>query len=621
MSEISVETTNIIYFSVQKTIKNDFGITISYQKGISKTNIQALDPNAPLIIHILDLEQLFKNKDEMKNFAKALNVHQNEGWNVSFSEDDELVITSSAQKLESDFSIHFNTYYEFTKEFKDNDSFSIKILYDIPYSERSPKEREIRSITAYEMPCIESISVINSKGIETSSIIKGEKANIQWKTNISNHSQGSVILYDENKTELKTNEFIIDKDRIFTLVVTRHEKKDFRKIPIKAVYIDKLELLDFNGNATEAIIKGETAQICWSLVNTDPYKAFLLNERASIVAHTSPYKKIIEKDESYTLQLEQDGVGTFQTLQVFCTLWEKKPKYINTPFQLDNLSYNKIIFISEGSEKDGYYLYIHPYLYYSPNLVDWKILPNANEPFYKQTYYNSTLSIIDDQKSIVTCHIDDLYITIRSYNLETNQWEKVLSSQKGYFKGCEDEELLFCHLMKYKCHSRIYDSLFVVHEHSIYVRDIFYNKNYDFIKCYIKLPEDAGNPTIISIDTIIDYEQNKNYLAILCDDNRVYVYEADIFFKHCNFICKTARFFLPQKNVNLTKADFIYVITDNYQFMLDGHNITKNWFAPRNPSMKYWGTMFVGQKDKKTFSAIVNEDDKTALWTYNTTQE
>lgn len=627
MGEISAEITNTIYFSTQNPIKNDFGITISYKKGISKANIQALDPNAPLIIYILGLEQLFKNNDEMINFAKALNVHQDESWNVSFSEDNELVITSSAQKLESDFSIHFNTYYEFTKEFKDNDSFLIKILFDLPDSERSPKEWETHSITAYEMPCIESISVINSKGIETSSIIKGEKASIQWKTNINNHSQGSVILYDENKAELKTNEFIIDKDRIFTLVVTKHEKKDFRKIPIKAVYIDKLELQDFNGNATEAIIKGEMAQICWSLVNAEPYAANLFNERAIIVAHTSPYKKIIERNESYTLQLEQDGVGTSQTLQVFCTLWEKQPKYINTPFQLDNLSYNKIIFISEGSEKDGYYLYIHPYLYYSPNLVDWKILTKTNEPFYRQTYYNSTLSIIDDKKSIVTCHIDDLYVAIRNYDLDTNQWEEVLTRKKKDFKGCDDEELLFCHLMKYKCQTTgmygdIYDSLFVVHEHSIYVRDIHY-QGYDIIKCCAKLPEDAGDPTIISIDTIFDDEKNKNYLAILCDDNRVYVYESDKFFRRCNFICKTAKFFMYQKNVYLTKADSIYIITENFQFMLDGNNIIENWFAPRsNPSMKkYRGAMFVGQKDERKFSAIIKEVDQTTLWTYNPTQE
>lgn len=627
MGKFSADITNKIYFSTQKLIKNDFIFSISYRSGKKYNNIQNTESSIPLIIYILGLDQLFKNKDEMLNFAKALNVHMDEGWNVSISDDKDLVITTSSQKLESDFSICFNTLYEFTKDFKDNDSIFVKVRFDAPSSGCQKDEWNEYSITAYEMPCIKSIAVLNSKGIETSSIIKGENANIQWKTNVESSSQGSVVLYDENKKEVKANEVTIDKDCTFTLVVTKHEKVESQEIPIKAVYIDKLELQDFNGNATEAIIKGEMAQICWSLVNAEPYAANLFNERAIIVAHTSPYKKIIERNESYTLQLEQDGVGTSQTLQVFCTLWEKQPKYINTPFQLDNLSYNKIIFISEGSEKDGYYLYIHPYLYYSPNLVDWKILTNTNEPFYRQTYYNSTLSIIDDKKSIVTCHIDDLYVAIRNYDLDTNQWEEVLTRKKKDFKGCDDEELLFCHLMKYKCQTTgmygdIYDSLFVVHEHSIYVRDIHY-QGYDIIKCCAKLPEDAGNPTIISIDTIFDDEKNKNYLAILCDDNRVYVYESDKFFRRCNFICKTAKFFMYQKNVYLTKADSIYIITENFQFMLDGNNIIENWFAPRsNPSMKkYRGAMFVGQKDERKFSAIIKEVDQTTLWTYNPTQE
>ena len=159
--------------------------------------------------------------------------------------------------------------------------------------------------------------------------------------------------------------------------------------------------------------------------------------------------------------------------------------------------------------------------------MEWKQFPNANEPFHHQMYYNSTLSIIDKQQSIVTCHIDDFDIIIRSYDLHTNQWETDLYRPKIDFIGCKDEKLLFCHLMKYKCQlDDIYDSLFVVHEHSIYVRDIY--EGYD-IRCCIKLPEDAGSkPTIISIDTVADYQHYKNYLAILCDDCYVYVYE--IFF-------------------------------------------------------------------------------------------
>lgn len=627
MGEISAEITNTIYFSTTKPIENDFGFSINYKKDKSQKSIQVAEPNTQLIIYILGLEQLFKHKDEMIEFANALNIHKDEGWAVSFSDDEELVVSCSAQKLENDFSIHFSTLYKFTKEFKDNDSFLVKAYCDTPYSDCKKNKLIEYSITAYEMPCIKSVTVLNSKGIETSSIIMREKANIQWKTNVESPTQGSVVLYDENKKELEKNEVTIDKDRIFTLVVTKHQKVESQDIPIKAVYIDKLELRDFNDNVTAAIYKGDFAKICWSLVNGEFAKTTLIDERGVEVAHLSPYAKIIEKDESYTLHVEKDGVETSRTLHVFCTLWNQKPKYLNIPFQLENLSYNKIIRISEKSKNDGYYLYIHPYLYYSTDLLEWKILPNANEPFDRQTYYNSTLSIIDNQQSIVTCHIDDLYITIRSYNLDTNQWEELLFCEKIILRGCKDEKLLFCHLMKYKCHKTgmygdIYDSLFIVHEHSIYVRDICEGYFSSDIKCYIELPEDAGRkPTIISIDTIVDYEQDKNYLAILCDDACVYVYEADLFFKHCNFKCKT-KLSVPQKKVYLVKTDFVYIITDHFQFTLDGNDIVENWFAPRkNPFVKKWGPMFVGQKSERMFSVMIKADNFFILWTYNSTQE
>lgn len=612
MGEISAEITNTIYFSTTKPIENDFGFSINYKKDKSQKSIQVAEPNTQLIIYILGLEQLFKHKDEMIEFAKALNIHKDEGWAVSFSDDEELVVSCSAQKLENDFSIHFSTLYKFTKEFKDNDSFLVKAYCDTPYSDCKKNKLTEYSITAYEMPCIKSVTVLNSKGIETSSIIMWEKANIQWETNVESPTQGSVVLYDENKKELKKNEVTIDKDRIFTLVVTKHQKVESQDIPIKAVYIDKLEVQDLNGNVTKAVYEGDVAKICWSVVNGELARTILVDDRGE-VAISSPYTTIIERDVFYKLHVEQDGVAIYQVLKVFCTLWEKKPKYLNIPFHLENLSYNKIIRISEDSENDGYYLYIHPYLYYSTDLLEWKQFPNANEPFHHQMYYNSTLSIIDKQQSIVTCHIDDFDIIIRSYDLHTNQWETDLYRPKIDFIGCKDEKLLFCHLMKYKCQSDdIYDSLFVVHEHSIYVRDIY--EGYD-IRCCIKLPEDAGSkPTIISIDTVADYQHYKNYLAILCDDCYVYVYEADCFFKYPIFKCK-AQLRKCQKNVYLVKTDLIYVITDHHQFMLEGNSLKEKWFAPREQTLA--NPMFVGQKNESAFSAMIKEDNCLALWTYN----
>ena len=152
------------------------------------------------------------------------------------------------------------------------------------------------------MPCINSFTVTNSKGNETQSIIKGHTASIQWETNISDPHQGSVALYDENKNKLNTNLVTVDKDCKFTLVVTKHKKEISQDISIKAVYIEKIDVLNSEGNSVKAIYKGHKATITSSLVNGENAKISLLDESG----YPTSNKVIIDRDRTFTLEINQD---------------------------------------------------------------------------------------------------------------------------------------------------------------------------------------------------------------------------------------------------------------------------------------------------------------------------
>lgn len=307
MSLISAELTKEIYFSCNSQIKNDFSFEIKYSiDNVLSSNevIKSIDKNDTLTICINGLEKLFKKNDDLNEFAKALNaINHEKGWNVSYNEDD-LVITHSADILEKDFSILFNTHYEFTKDFKDNDSILVKVYSYLPISIKDPIRQNL-SIKVYELPRIESVTVTNSNNVKTSSIIKGCKANIQWKTNVATPHQGSAILYDENKIEQKKDEISIDEDRKFTLVVTKHDKESSQDIPIKAIYIEKLEILDSNNKSVNEIIKGESVKINYSLSHSDEITKVCLLDEAN--TEINPNEIIIDRDRTFTLKVIQGG--------------------------------------------------------------------------------------------------------------------------------------------------------------------------------------------------------------------------------------------------------------------------------------------------------------------------
>ena len=694
MSLISAELTKEIYFSCNSQIKNDFSFEIKYSiDNVLSSNevIKSIDKNDTLTICINGLEKLFKKNDDLNKFAKALNaIHHEKGWNVSYNEDD-LVITHSADILEKDFSILFNTHYEFTKDFKDNDSILVKVYSYLPTSIKNPIRQNL-SIKVYELPRIESVTVTNSNNVKTSSIIKGCKANIQWKTNVVTPHQGSAILYDENKIEQKKNEISIDEDRKFTLVVTKHDKESSQDIPIKAIYIEKLEILDSNnksvneiikgesvkinyslshsdeitkvclldeanteinpneiiidrdrtftlkviqgddtlsekisikavsidklealnsdGESVQVIYKGEKVKINWSLINGDNATVSLLDEDGNIESD----EIIIDRDRSLTLKVELNGKIATETITIFKTLWKKGKNDINIPFKPDEKSNSKIIKFTDFTEEyNGYYAYIHPTLYYSKDLTEWNktsVTINISESFKYYVFKTDIRRMCSTLFEMIFSYTDK--VTHFSFDIDATGFRCTGGPEfsKDLFRE-KDWQFLFTKTMG-DWRESIYT--FFVSENSVHPYKDLWNKlpGLDFPK----------NIKIISIDLICVglNENEKRFMAILCNDNHIYVYEITIN-THIEFRWDCINIFelekKDQKKVTLVKADSFYVVTENYVFELNGNkDLSETRFSPLDTTKENQGTMIVGPKDDKTFAAIVQDGDKAFLWTY-----
>ena len=702
MSLISAKLTDKIYFSYEEKIQNNFSFEITYSvddSQIYNNLIKSISENDTLSIYIEGLQKLFKKKDELNNFAEALNAkNQETGWNVS-DNDDGLVIKHSADILKNDFSVLFNTHYVFTNDFKDNESILVKVYFDLPASTEDPIHQNF-SIKVYEAPYIDSLAAINSKGHETPLIIKGHTASIQWETNTSFPNQGSAILYDETRTTpLEKNIVTIDKDRKFTLVVTKHEKEISRDISIKAVYIENIEALDSNDKSINEVIKGETVKIIWSLSNSDETtKVYLLDETKEAI---DPNKIIIDRDRTFTLKVDQGGDtitkeisikavfiekidiqdsdgnkvksiykgekakinwslingenakvslldenehevsneiiidrdrtltlkvelnGKFatETITVFKTLWKKEKVNLSIPFKPDKKSNPKIIQLSNMEFRSGYYTYIHPTLYYSNNLTEWNTTPvTVNIPdSFKYYTFDITFVLAFVNLDIYFTDVDK--ITEFEYNMVDFSCQHGWDIPKPFPEIEESQFCFFKYMIKSYPPYDYHDAYFCVLENSILVYKGIWRQE----SSRLDFPKDVK---IISIDFINFFNDGynaKNFLAILCNDNHIYVYEItleeSIFGGSHEFRWNCISIFDLEKNdqkkVTLVKANSIYVVTDNYVFELNGNkDLSETHFSPLETTKENQGTMIIGPKDNNSFAAIVQDGDNASLWTY-----
>lgn len=116
--------------------------------------------------------------------------------------------------------------------------------------------------------------------------------------------------------------------------------------------------------------------------------------------------------------------------------------------------------------------------------------------------------------------------------------------------------------------------------------------------------------------------EKERLLAILCDNNHVYVYNVwsgritesvqDKYIQSFEFDRN------DQKRVSLVKSDSTYVVLDNYVFEMNGNkDLTETHFSPIHTiAKKDDAFIFVGEYDNSRFAAIVGDGNNASLWNY-----
>ena len=345
----------------------------------------------------------------------------------------------------------------------------------------------------------------------------------------------------------------------------------------------------------QAIHKGEEAEIGWDLGDVHKVSASLCDENGCQVANLPfTYNVKIDRDRKFTLSVEKDGHVETKSLPVYRTLWEKVAEgKCPDGFTPDPKGNNKFF---KSLYDNNYYTYIHhknshPKIFYSEDLISWKEItiqiddtPPNNFNYYHCNYYYENAITLD---SLIICYTCDDCIYVYKYIFETRKLINI-NIQKNYgYKSCQ----------------------VIVNNKNI---DFFYqdddsviNSNQSQSGIFYSGPIDSK---IIAFDTLFD---DKKLLAILCDNNRVYVYDTE---KRCidNIFEFESN---DQKKISLIKTNSFYILLDDYTFELnDKEKFTDIHFFPKDINKN---PLIIGERDNFTFSAIIQEKDKINIWNYN----
>ena len=379
----------------------------------------------------------------------------------------------------------------------------------------------------------------------------------------------------------------------------------------QVAYIDKFAAFEYNPQEqnkenepqeVKAIHKGDWASIQWDLGNLDHYTASLLDENGERKTNVSPYIVQIDKDRKFTLKVKKDNTIVTQSLNVYRTLWEKVAEgKCPDGFTPDPKGNNKFF---RRSLDNYYYIFIHPFLYYSEDLVSWKIYKDfeKNKPTLPQKYNYYCCNYLDSYEKIVICYTCEDKIFLTEYYFD-QKWTTPVS--------LKNQEWSFCHAVKKNTSTT---KLFAVNNKCIDIFDISNNKLIN--DGSITMPG-----KIISIDTLIietlfddplkDYSET--YCAILCDNNRAYVYNLDNEYRNNIFEFEKDN----QHNIFLIKTNSIYIVLDNYVFELnDKEKFSDQHFSPKDTikDQNNQNLSFIGKRNSDTFSEIILDNGSLCLW-------
>ena len=621
MNEITVKFTDKMFYSKKTKIGNDFHIAITNGKTPNTQQLKDFieNPNAKIpTISILGLDKLFKKEDSMYAFAESLN-NGNHYWNISyknFLNYGKCLVAELKKKAFYSDSFAVNNY-EFTalsesKFDKDPQAIGIQIYFDnfdVIYPELASHIKEVDSTLAYETPYINEFNVkyLNKS---VSAVFKGREVGFSWNVGPS-EKKVEASLYDETGTFIgnvaSQCKATVNGDKKFTLKAKKDGYEVSKTLDIKAVYIKELSLHDFNDQPALAIHKGDKAKIIWSVKNSACASVSLHDELGNKITE-SPYIVRIDQDKTFTLKIELNGEIKTQALDVHKTLWKKISDNVNIPFKPKDNGEQRI---SLGT--DGYYTYVHPKIYNSVNLTEWKEIAEFQQAPENFKYVTHGCSYNSYTRIDISYTCKDANILTWYHSDKTPKWGNIDKEPKQKYE--EKEEWLACLFG-----SDEYDSYgFHVCERTIHVYALWHNP---WIKlCTITVPDNAK---ILSASMIDNHfcTVTERFLAVLCDNNHVYVYnvwntrgERVILDKYmCSFEIDRN----DQKRISMVKTNSIYVVLDNYVFELNGNkDLSETRFSPIDTiAKKDEAFMFVGEYDNSRFAAIVGDNDNATLWYY-----
>lgn len=502
------------------------------------------------------------------------------------------------------------------------------------------------------------------------------KKKAENKTSVSLCNENGELI-----TNVFAHKVQVNEDRKFTLNLEKDGQTISLPVPINqispvevVVYNQDGERWWHNGDSDT----NKIARITWSGKNIEKCDVSLCDKNGVVVAKESPYIYRFDKYGSnlFTLKIERDDCVITKVIPVGYRGWVMDDEFKNKKNNIYDLYYNYFcnraekIFNLYKEKKDvvdltknlvnyftkdyfsfllnekeyplhdekgsnlffftncyplknkkvGFLFYIHPKIWFFDSVFLknemcnlWNVAKSYdNHPTWNdiKCYKTSSISRLN---LLCVCYTFNDHISIREYDIRNAQWrvEYVIEKEKfdKYANKDKDGEFLFCQGGPGNI------SIYAVYQHAIYYfENIPSNGDIKEPRLKFTLPEEVNEANIVSISYNEDCCEK---LAILCDNNYVYLRFEDNFFNPRNIS-------IYLEHVKNSKDILLY---DEFTVIVDGHVIEfdskgkishqeETMFSPKqtieNPENMFFGI----NNDKKNINALTWDQKGKNLWKY-----
>lgn len=341
-----------------------------------------------------------------------------------------------------------------------------------------------------------------------------------------------------------------------------------------------------------SVHKGDTCYLSWQIAQKERASAFLYNEAGSIVANLPPYAVKVDKDQKFTLTAYNDFCSVSLSTIVYRTLWEKTRKADSTFPSLGQQGRFKFYRHWDGF----YYFYASPKLYRSKDLVSWEeYVENKTLPA-TYTFYSSALL----EGKFCVCYLDSAQITYCEIDLS--------DSEKKWTQYSVSSDLICgSTLGVYARNSDHGDAgLVVADKNQVILYDLVQGRLMN--PAFLELPDDIQ---IKAIDIYSDDE--KDALAILTEDRRIYYYDLKDDYRNNIFECTSSKS-QTDDNISLIKTNAVYIVAN--QAVLETNDREKFTDTHFFPDFKEGTRPVLGAADCDTMIGFYQSKDGIEVWSY-----